>query len=71
MHTTHPTTTTAYTRDDLLEHIFVSRAYLARACAWLGEATTEDDLRLARTFVESAIGEVNRWTYELEDCDAG
>jgi len=29
--------------------------------AWLKERTV---------FVESAIGEVNRWTYELEDCDA-
>lgn len=56
----------SYTRADLLEHVFVSRAYLARACAWLGEATTEDELTLARTFVESAIGEVNRWTHAWE-----
>lgn len=56
----------SYTRADLLENVFVSRAFLRRACLALGEDTTEDELTLARTFVESAIGEVNRWTHAME-----
>ena len=55
-----------YTRTDLIAAVDTAHAYLRRACARLGEATNDADVRLAAAFVLSAESEIARWTAQLE-----
>ena len=49
------------------EAIAASYAYLRRACEQLGHARTEEEVSIARIFVESAGAQVTYWEGRMRD----